>query len=422
LSQKVTEMKPVVVVGAGVVGVASAYLLCRAGYAVTLVDRNHGPAEGTSRANGAQLSYAYGDALGSPSLLRHLPEILMGRDPAYRIRLQTDPEFLIWGLRFLAESLPGRSLANTRHLLDLASATRRLLEDVLAEFDLSFDYQVSGKMILYPTAKAFESGANAHRLKRSMGIRQELLDRAQATEIEPALALYPDPIDRVMYSPDDAAGRPDRFCVALVNGLVQHYGLQTVFGQEVRSIRSQKGQVAGLSFAAREPLDCDLVVITTGSSTDLLSLADRPFGAIWPVQGYSMTAAARPAAMQVSITDLKRKIVFARLGDEVRIAGLADIGAKRFRFSRDRFDLFQSASIEAFGGTFEHQGSHLGAWSGARPCTPSSRPIIRPGKVKGLYLNLGHGTLGWTLCLGSAQHLLELVAGEEGGRAGLSNA
>ncbi len=408
-------MKRVAVIGAGVVGVASAYLLCRAGYAVTLVDRNHGPALGTSRANGAQLSYAYGDALGSPSLLRHLPEILMGRDPAYRVRLQADPEFLIWGLRLLAECLPARSLANTRHLLGLASATRRLLEDVLAEFDLSFDYHVSGKMILYSTAKAFESGANVHRLKQSMGIRQEVLDRDEATAIEPALALYPDPIGRVVYSPDDAAGRPDRFCAGLVDGLVRRYGLQTVFGEEVRGIRSLKGQVTGLSFATREPLDCDLVVMTTGGGLDLLPRGDRPFASIWPVQGYSMTARASASAMRVSITDLKRKLVFARLGDDVRIAGLADIGVKRLRFSEGRFDTFRSASIEAFGGTFDHGADDVSPWSGARPCTPSSRPIIRPGHLKGLYLNLGHGTLGWTLCLGSAQYLLDLVTAGQGG-------
>ncbi|HTO31005.1 MAG TPA: FAD-dependent oxidoreductase [Pararhizobium sp.] len=403
-------MKRVAVVGAGVAGVASAYLLCRAGYAVTLVDRNQGPALGASRANGAQLSYAYGDALGSPSLLRHLPHILLRRDPAYRVQLQTDPEFLIWGLRFLAECLPTRSLANTQHLLKLAFATRRLLEDVLVEFDLSFDYQVSGKMILYSTAKAFAAGAAVHRLKQSMGIRQEVLDRSEATAIEPALTLYPDSIDRVVYSPDDAAGRPDRFCTGLVDGLVRRYGLRTLFGEEVRGIQSCKGRVTGLSFSTCEQLDCDLVVATTGAALDILPWTDRPVGGIWPVQGYSMTAAASPAAMRVSITDLKRKLVFARLGDDVRIAGLADIGAARPRFSDERFDMFRSASIEAFGGAFEHKVGEIGAWSGARPCTPSSRPIIRPGRMKGLYLNLGHGTLGWTLCLGSAQFLLDLVA------------
>lgn len=104
--------------------------------------------------------------------------------------------------------------------------------------------------------------------------------------------------------------------------------------------------------------------------------------------------------MHVSVTDLKRKIVFARLGDQVRAAGLADIGARQFRFDRNRFEVFQSAVLGAFGSAFELSGLTWHGWSEARPCTPSSKPIIRSGSLGGLYLNLGHGTLGWTLCLG----------------------
>lgn len=404
-------MARIAIVGAGVVGVASAWLLCRQGHDVTLIDRNPGPAGGTSRANGAQLSYAYGDALASPSFLLHMPEILMGRDPAYRVRLQTDPEFLIWGLRFVLNSMPGRFLANTRALLSTAAATSRLLSDLLSEFDLSFDYAVSGKMILYPTVEACENSAGVRRLKQDMGIRQEVLDRSQATKIEPALDLYPDEIGRVVYSESDAAGRPDTFCDALVARLRQRYGLRTIFGHEVRGVTSHRGRVTGIAFRAREPLECDCVVAATGYATDFLPRRDRPFGAVWPIQGYSITAPATSSAMRVSITDLKRKIVFARLGNSVRAAGLADIGPRRFLFDSARFASFESASIAAFGGAFAHgAGSDLSGWSEARPCTPSSRPVIRAGSLKGLYLNLGHGTLGWTLCLGSAEHLTEVMA------------
>lgn len=153
-------MAKVAIIGAGVVGTASAYMLCKAGLDVTLIDRNPGPAQGASRANGAQLSYAYGDALASPSFLAHMPEILLKRDPAYRVRLQADPEFLIWGLRFLFNSLQSRFIANTRYLLQMAAETSDLLGDVLKEFDLSFDYQSSGKMILYSTL----SGGNQQKV------------------------------------------------------------------------------------------------------------------------------------------------------------------------------------------------------------------------------------------------------------------
>lgn len=403
-------MAKVAIIGAGVVGTASAYMLCKAGLDVTLIDRNPGPAQGASRANGAQLSYAYGDALASPSFLAHMPEILLKRDPAYRVRLQADPEFLIWGLRFLFNSLQSRFIANTRYLLQMAAETSDLLGDVLREFDLSFDYQSSGKMILYSTAAACQATAGTRRLKQSMGIRQEVLDRSGATAIEPALAHYPDEIARVIYSEGDAAGRPDVFCTTFIERLRERYGLKTIFGEEVEKILSHAGRVSGLAFRSREPLACDLAVVASGYSMELLPWRDRLPGALWPVQGYSISAPATEKAMRVSITDLQRKIVFARLGNTVRAAGLADIGARPYHFNGERFESFRSAAVEAFGQSFAHSSNaDLNAWSGVRPCTPSSRPLIRPGSLKGLYLNLGHGTLGWTLCLGSAKRLATVI-------------
>lgn len=407
-------MARIAVVGAGVVGVTSAYLLCRQGHEVVLVDRHAGPALGTSRLNGAQLSYAYCDALASPALLRHMPGIVLGRDPAYRVRLQADPDFLIWGLRFLANCSSGRFAANTRHLSEMAATTRSLLTELLSEFAIPFDYDVSGKMILYSSAASFEAGAEVRRLKQSLGVELETLDRSQASAIEPALALYADPIDRVVYSPGDAAGRPDLFAAGLVDCLSERYGLQTIFGDAVTSLLSHRDKVTGLKFAIREPIHCDRVVLATGYAATLLS--DRARGMVWPVQGYSFTARATSAAMRVSVTDLKRKIVFARLGDDIRVAGLADIGARRFTFSNERFETFRDAATSAFGGAFNsREPGDVAPWTEGRPCTPSSRPIVRAGRLKGLYLNLGHGTLGWTLCLGSASQLLDVMHSIEDG-------
>ena len=403
-------MARVIVLGAGIIGVASAWVLCRAGHQVTLVDQHSGPAQGASQANGAQLSYAYGDALASPSMLRHLPGIALGRDPAYRVMMQADPEYLLWGLRFLLNSTQNRFLHNTRALLKTAAMTQHMLAQLQRELNLSFDYAPSGKMILYGSAKACDASAPVMQVKRELGIRLEVLDRAQATAIEPALDAYPDPIERVIYTPDDAAGRPDIFCSALVEALKQQYGLTTLFDQQAVQLLVDRGAIAGLALRKGNSLDCEVLVMATGQSAELLSWRDRPWGSIWPVQGYSLTAPAKAQAMRVSITDLSRKIVFARLGNEVRAAGLADIGARQWKFDAQRFASFRACAIEAFGQTFEHdQGQAMRPWSGARPCTPSSQPIIRGTSVRGLFLNLGHGTLGWTLGLGSAAQLAKLV-------------
>ena len=403
-------MAHIVVLGAGVVGVASAWVLCRAGHQVTLIDQHGGPARGASQANGAQLSYAYGDALASPSMLSHLPGIALGLDPAYRVRMQADPEYLLWGLRFLVNSTQNRFLSNTNALLRTAARTREILAELQSDLNLSFDYAASGKMILYSSAKSCDSGTPIMQLKRELGIRLEILDRTEATAIEPALNSYPDAIERVVYTPDDAVGRPDVFCAALVDALRKRYAITTLFNQQATKLLIDQGRITGLTTAAGKSVECDLLVLATGQSTQLLSWRDRPYGAIWPVQGYSLTAPAKSHAMRVSITDLSRKTVFARVGEEVRAAGLADIGARNCTFNSKRFNSFRDGAIQAFGDTFEHSPNQdIKPWSGARPCTPSSQPLVRATSVRGLYLNLGHGTLGWTLGLGSASQLADLI-------------
>ncbi|GAB2599078.1 FAD-dependent oxidoreductase [Nitrincola alkalisediminis] len=403
-------MKKAIVIGAGVAGVASAYMLCKAGFAVTLLDEKPAPAMGSSHQNGAQLSYAYCDALASPSLLAQLPGILLKRDPAYRCTLQADPDFLAWGLRFLINSTSARFSNNTLTLSRIALRSHALLLELLEKHPIEFDYEINGKMLLYPTLESCQKHAKILEQKRQQGFQLSVLTREEATVIEPALAHYPDPIASVVYSPGDAAGRPDVFCQKLVESLQHEYGLKTQFNQKVQRINHTKDRATGVSFRDSAPLECDTLVITTGQSCDLLPSKDRSLGDMWPVQGYSFTADAHPQAMQTSITDVKRKLVFAPLGKELRVAGLADIGQHRFQFMSHRFETLMQTAQAAFPHFFgEDQGPPKRVWSGARYVTPSSQPIIRRGSLAGLYLNLGHGTLGWTLSLGAAEQVASLI-------------
>jgi D-amino-acid dehydrogenase len=397
-------MAHIAIVGAGVIGCASAWALTRVGHKVTLIDKAGTVCGGASARNGAQLSYAYGDALASPGLLSHMPAILMRRDPAFRVWLSPDPEFLIWSLRFLRNSTPARFRANTTALLNMAARTQILLPDVVRQYGLSFDYAASGKMILYPDSASLEAARASSRLKAALGITQHFLTRDEATRIEPALAHYRDNIEGVVYSPHDAAGRPTAFCEGLVAGLAREGSLDLKLGTEVRGLQSRNSRVTGLVFQNRPPLFADAVVIATGHGR--LPTA-TPRG-IWPVQGYSITVAAGPGAMRTSITDLKRKLVFARLGDHIRIAGIADIASRKFTFRPDRFTALMDGASAAFANGFDLSGE-VEPWSEARPCTPSSQPLIGPGRAKGLFVNLGHGTLGWTLCLGAAESLANCI-------------
>lgn len=398
-------MAHVVIVGAGVIGCAAAWSLVREGHTVTLVDRRSGPGLGASERNGAQLSYAYAEALASPDLILHMPRILAGRDPAFRLRLQLDPEFMIWALRALANSRPSAFQASTTLLSRLAARTRVLMPEIIADLGLTFDHATVGKMILHADERSFDRARQALALKTALGLRVEALSRDEATELEPALVHYRDSIAGVVYSPDDAVGRPRAFCEGVVRELSRRGALETRFGCEAVDILRVTNRAGGVLLRGAAPAKGDAVVVATGCGPTRRGPFTSPFGALWPIQGYSATFPASAQAMTCSITDLKRKLVFARIGDDVRIAGFADIGKRDFAFAPERFRALLLSASAAFPAIFGQAVEDTQPWSEARPCTPSSLPIIGPAAVPGLWNNLGHGTLGWTLCLGSAELL-----------------
>ncbi|MBP2449137.1 FAD-dependent oxidoreductase [Rhizobium leguminosarum] len=402
-------MARVAVIGAGVVGVATAYLLAKAGHGVTLIDVSAGPGQGASAGNAAQLSWAYGDAMASPALLRHLPAIAMGRDPAFRIRWQLDPDFFRWGLRFLANTPFRRWWANTRDVLTLAELSRCELAALLAETDISFDYRVAGKLHLYPdraSVWAAEAGISG---KKTLGLEQRLVSRAEAESIEPALRRYQAEIAGAVHTPGDALGDAAAFCCQLTSHMVERYQLSTLFGRRVTGFARNANRLTALSFADREPLPADIAVVAAGPQLRLLGHELAEARSVRPVRGYSLTVPASSVTPLVSLTDVSRKLAFASIGDRFRVAGLADVDPPGSGFDSDRFDTLRKSAAAVLPDAFEG-AENLMQWSGERPTTPSSRPIIAASRhLRGVYYNVGHGMLGWTLSLGSARRLVDLI-------------
>ncbi|MFB9981557.1 FAD-dependent oxidoreductase [Mesorhizobium kowhaii] len=402
-------MRNVAVVGAGVVGVASAYLLARAGHRVTLIDAAREPGLGASAGNAAQLSWAYGDAMASPALLKHLPAIVAKRDPAFRIRWQLDPDFLIWGLRFLANSSASRWWSNTGAILQLANESRQELEALLAEADIEFDYRVAGKLHLYANRAGFFAARPIVERKTALGFNQKLLTRAEAETVEPALKTYQGEIAGAVYTPGDALGDAAAFCRQLTAHIVDRYGVSTLFGRRVAGFEQRQGRLCALRFGDSTPLSTEAAIITAGplSRTFVLDLPE--VRSIRPVRGYSLTVPFTHGAPRVSLTDTKRKLAFAAIGNRLRVAGLADIERPDAGFGADRFETLRTAACEVFPDLFGLQDDEI-CWSGERPMTPSSRPIIAPSRrIRGIYINAGHGMLGWTLALGSARRMVGMV-------------
>lgn len=387
------------VLGAGVVGLATAYAAARRGLSVLLLDRADGPVQGTSFANGAQLSYAYTDAMAGPSTWIQLPAMLFGRNGPFRTRWSADPDFWRWGLAFLRQANRARLRANTLATLELALESRLALHALLQQHPIAFDHAVSGKLHAYPDAAGLQGARAMMALKQPLGIEQHLLDATQAIAVEPALAGMAG-IAGAVHSPQEEAGDPFLFGTGLLQVLQQQYGVQSRFGFELHQLSRQDGHWC-LRPRAGTPIKARRVVVCAGIDGAALL---RPLGLRVPlmaVKGYSFTAPCGTRAPAASITDTGRKLVFCRLGDRIRVAGLADLNHWDPRPDPQRMAqliaMARASLPEA--ADYSRTSQH---WAGLRPVTPWSSPVIRR-MADGLVCNLGHGMLGWTLAMGSGE-------------------
>lgn len=395
----------VLVLGAGVIGVTTAYALARRGYSVIVADRAEGPAKGSSFANGAQLSYVYTDALAQAGLLVKMPALLAGRDHAFRIHLSADPDFARWILAFLRNCTKARFSANTRATLELGRESQSAMADLRYRHSFEFGHATPGKLHIFREASGMECARKIAAIKRPFGVEQEFLSPSQALEIEPALQ-DTDPFEGALWTPGEEIGDPYRFCRELLSILRNEYGVDQRFGFDVTSLTNHEDRFSATS-STGETLTARRAVICLGAEAANF-LRDMGIGVpILPMKGYSFTAPPGRHAPSVSITDTARKIVFCRLGDAIRVAGFADLDARDRSIEPARMQTLLDDAKAALphAARYERAGAH---WAGLRPMTPDSRPIIKQA-APGLFLNVGHGMLGWTFACGSAERLAALV-------------
>lgn len=396
-----------IIIGAGVVGLASAYAAARRGCSVRLLERNTGPALGTSFANGAQLSYAYTDAMASPATWRQLPQMAFGRNGAFRTRWSADPDFLRWGLAFLRQANGSALQRNTLATLQLALESRQAMQALLQRHPIDFSHAVSGKLHLYGSSEAMHNANAMIALKRNHGIRQRLLDTAEAVALEPALAGAPW-LAGALHSPDEEAGDCHRFSQGLLEVLQQHYGVQVDFNFDTRSLQRAAGHWQLQAHDGRNA-QATRVLVCAGIDSPALLKPLRLRMPVMAIKGYSFTAPCGSNPPQVSLTDTQRKLVFCRLGDSIRVAGLADLNDWNPAPDRTRMAqlIAQAQASLPHAADYRHSHSH---WAGLRPVTPWSSPIIRD-LGDGLACNIGHGMLGWTLAMGSGERALQQLLG-----------
>ncbi|WP_324751151.1 FAD-dependent oxidoreductase [Sphingomonas sp. LY54] len=396
-----------VVLGAGVVGVATAYALARRGVAVTLVDRNAGPGRGTSFANGAQLSYVYTDALAAPALIARIPWLAMARDQAFRLSPSFDLDFLRWGLSFLRNGTLSRFHANTLDGLRLGLESRLAMHALLERHPIEFGHAAPGKIHLYKTAASLAAASSLVDLKRTLGAVQHVLTPQETLAVEPALDGVISNYAGAIHSPQEEVGDAWRFCVSLTECLERDYGVRTRFGLDVAKVDLSSARPA-LVAAGGERIEADRLAVCAGVDAPPLLRTAGLRARIWPMKGYSFTAPPGPQSPRTSITDVARKLVFCRLSGKMRVAGLADLGRRDLDVDQKRLDALIGPARSGFPEAV-HYDRIESTWAGLRPMTPNSLPMLerpRPDVV----LNLGHGALGWTYAMGSAERAAGALA------------
>jgi len=397
-----------IVIGGGVVGVASAYWLRLAGHDVALIEQEREAGKGVSAGNGGQLSYAYVEPLAGPDLWIKFPSILLGFDSAVRMRPDLSLASIRWGLSFLRHCIGARQADSLKALLVLAADSHRALAELLNDVPLDFDYSAAGKLILYRDARSLARAEKLVEIKRQYGFRLEILDRAACLRLDPALGRYGNPFAGGVYAPEDAAGD----CALFTRGLHAHLGsamgVQMLDDTRVTHLISNGGRITGVALE-RGQMSADAVVLANGIDAPRLAETVGLKLPIEPVKGYSVTAPARPEAPVVSLTDRADKIVFAHLGHRLRAAAFADFDGWSPAINPARAHQVLALARHLFPHAAEWSHAEP-VWAGQRPMTPSGVPLIGECSVPGLYLNAGHGGLGWTLACGAGKRLAGMLS------------
>ncbi|HPT56136.1 MAG TPA: D-amino acid dehydrogenase [Casimicrobium sp.] len=409
-------MKRVLVLGAGILGVHTAYFLRQRGYEVTVIDRQPGPALETSFANGSQISVSQSDPWASPHAPFKILKWLGKEDAPLLFRLKLDVNQWRWGLRFLYECLPSRAEHNTLQAMRLSEYSRRTLQMLRKETGIQYDHAEAGIMMIHSDAQSFDDAAKAAQLLIRNGERRDVLSVAEAVRIEPALAHTAPTLAGAIYAPNDESGDAYKFTIAMAEKAAA-MGVEFRYNTTIKRIDRAGGEVSGVvvTHADRpdETLNADAYVVALGSYSSALLRDVGVDALVYPAKGYSATLPIvnQAGAPKGSITDDEMKIVFTTIGQRLRIAGTAELNGFDTTLNPVRCEALTRRAKHHFPDLCDW--ATVEYWTGLRPATPSNLPIIGQSKLKNLYLNTGHGTLGWTEGPGSARALADIIAGQK---------
>ena len=401
----------VLVLGSGVIGVSTAHYLAQAGHEVTVVDRQREPALETSFANAGEISPGYSAPWAAPGLpLKAIKWLFMRHRPLV-IWPVLDPAMWIWGLRLLLNCTGDRYDINKNRMLRLAEYSRTCLEALRTDTGIRYDERMQGTLQLFRTDAQVDGAAVDIAILEHFGVRYEVLDRAGCVHVEPALARVRQKIAGGLRLPGDETGDCFKFTQSLAR-IAAQAGVTFRQGVNIRAMRAQGDRITGVATDAGE-LDADAYVVALGSYSPLMLRPLHIAVQVYPVKGYSLTVPIADAAKapESTVMDETYKVAVTRLGDRIRVGGTAELKGYNLTLREARRDTLDHVVNDLFPGGGDV--SRATFWTGLRPMTPDGPPVIGPTRYSNLYLNTGHGTLGWTMAAGSGRVLADLISGRK---------
>ena len=400
----------VVILGAGLLGVTSAWYLAEDGHEVTVLDRQAEPGMETSFANGGQISTCHAAPWANPSAPWQVAKWLGREDSPLLWRLRADPAQWAWGMQFLIECSAARARQNTIDILRLALYSREKLGVLRQQLGLEYDQLRRGILHFYTDERELQQASSQAALMREFGCERVMKEAKECLAIEPALNGSTVPILGGTYTAEDESGDAHKFTRALAQCCKQA-GVSFIFGEAIDTLEEKNGRISNLRLANGMTVTGDAFVVALGSWSPLVLKSLGVKIPVYPAKGYSVTVPldANGTAPTISLTDDGHKIVISRLANRLRVAGTAEFSGYDGSINAVRCSAILRRLKAVFPEAIQH--NRFDMWAGLRPATPSNVPLIGKAKFENLFLNTGHGTLGWTMACGSGQLIADLIAG-----------
>lgn len=398
----------ILILGAGVIGVSSAYYLARSGHEVTVLERRSAPGLETSYANAGEVSPGYAAPWSGPGVPAKALKWLFSRHAPLVLKPSPDPALWRWLAAFLGECRTERYRINKSRMLRLAEYSRDQLKALREQTGIRYDERSLGTLQLFRTQKQFDAGAADAALLSEHGVPHALLDRGQISQFEPALAGVREKFVGGLRLPGDETGD----CLKFTRELAEHavrLGVRFEYNRAILGLEREGDEIARVH-TTTGAYQADAYLLALASHTPALL---APLGIhlpVYPVKGYSITVpvADEGGAPRSTVMDETHKIAITRLGDRIRVGGTAELNGHNLDLTRERIATLQHVLADVFprGG----DPRRVTPWAGLRPMTPDGTPVLGPTAIANLHLATGHGTLGWTMAAGTGRVIADLLS------------